>query len=45
MDIIKWSPFQELDSKERQMRRAFERAGFAPSSFPPQTSTRPGTSS
>ena len=26
MDIIKWSPFQELDSKERQIRRVFERS-------------------
>ena len=34
MEIIKWSPFQELDSKERQMRRAFERAGFAPALVP-----------
>ena len=30
MEVIRRSPFQELDSKERQMRRAFERAGFAP---------------
>jgi HSP20 family protein len=30
MDIIRWSPFQEFDSMERQMRRALERAGFAP---------------
>lgn len=28
--MLKWSPFQELDSMERRMRRMFEGAGFAP---------------
>jgi HSP20 family protein len=32
--IVKWSPFQELDSMERRMRRIFEDAGFAPT-LPP----------
>jgi HSP20 family protein len=28
--MLKWSPFHELDSMERQLRRAFEGIGFAP---------------
>ncbi len=28
--MLKWSPFQELDSMERRMRRMFEDVGFAP---------------
>lgn len=28
--MVRWSPFQELDSMERRMRRAFEGVGFAP---------------
>jgi HSP20 family protein len=28
--MLKWSPFQELDSMERRMRRMFEEIGFAP---------------
>ena len=34
MAIMKWSPFQELDSMERQLRRAFEQVGFAPTLLP-----------
>lgn|SRR5512133_279844 len=32
--MVKWSPFQELDSMERRMRRMFEEIGFAPT-LPP----------
>jgi HSP20 family protein len=32
--IVKWSPFQELDSVERRMRRMFEEVGFAPTLLP-----------
>jgi HSP20 family protein len=32
--IVKWSPFQELDSMERRMRRMFEEVGVAPT-LPP----------
>ena len=32
--MLKWSPFQELDSMERRMRRMFEGVGFAPT-LPP----------
>jgi HSP20 family protein len=32
--IVKWSPFQELDSMERRMRRLFEDIGMAPT-LPP----------
>ncbi len=28
--MLKWSPFEELDSMERRMRRVFEGIGFAP---------------
>ena len=28
--LIKWSPFTEIDSMERRMRRAFEEVGLAP---------------
>ena len=30
MAIVKWTPFTELDSMERRMRRLFEEIGFAP---------------
>jgi HSP20 family protein len=30
----KWSPFQDLDSMERRMRRMFEEIGFAPTLLP-----------
>ena len=32
--IVKWTPFQELDSMERRMRRMFEEIGFAPTLLP-----------
>jgi HSP20 family protein len=32
--VLKWAPFQELDSMERRMRRAFEEFGFAPALLP-----------
>jgi HSP20 family protein len=32
--MTKWSPFHELDSMERQMRRVFEGIGFAPVLLP-----------
>lgn len=32
--IVKWSPFHELDSMERRMRRMLEETGFAPT-LPP----------
>jgi len=28
MAIVRWSPFQELDSMERRMRRLFEQGGL-----------------
>jgi HSP20 family protein len=34
MPVVKWTPFQELDSIERRMRRAFEESGFAPTLLP-----------
>jgi HSP20 family protein len=34
MAIMKRSPFQELDSMERQIRRVFEQVGFAPTLLP-----------
>jgi HSP20 family protein len=34
MAIVRWAPFQELDSIERRMRRAFEEFGFAPAFVP-----------
>lgn len=30
MAVVKWTPFTELDSMERRMRRIFEEIGFAP---------------
>ena len=30
MTIVRWTPFMELDSMERRMRRWFEEFGFAP---------------
>ena len=32
--MLKWSPFEELDSMERRMRRMFEGVGFAPVLLP-----------
>jgi HSP20 family protein len=34
MAIVKWTPFMELDSMERRMRRLFEEIGFAPALAP-----------
>lgn len=34
MTIVKWTPFAELDSMERRMRRIFEEIGFAPGVTP-----------
>jgi HSP20 family protein len=34
MPIVKWTPFTELDSMERRMRRLFEEVGFAPALLP-----------
>jgi HSP20 family protein len=34
MTIVKWTPFTELDSMERRMRRIFEEIGFAPTLAP-----------
>ena len=34
MTIVKWTPFTELDSMERRMRRLFEEIGFAPALAP-----------
>ena len=34
MTIVKWTPFMELDSMERRMRRLFEEIGFAPALAP-----------
>jgi HSP20 family protein len=34
MTIVKWTPFMELDSMERRMRRLFEEIGFAPGLAP-----------
>ncbi len=35
MAIAKWTPWQELDSMERRMRRFFDDAGFVPGFLPP----------
>jgi HSP20 family protein len=32
--IVRWTPFQELDSMERRMRRLLEDVGFAPALLP-----------
>jgi HSP20 family protein len=32
--IVRWTPFQELDSIERRMRRMFEEIGVAPTLLP-----------
>jgi HSP20 family protein len=32
--VVKWSPFRELDSMERRMRRMFEELGVAPALVP-----------
>ncbi len=34
MTIVRWTPFTELDSMERRMRRVFEEIGFAPGLAP-----------
>jgi HSP20 family protein len=34
MAIVRWTPFTELDSMERRMRRIFEEIGFAPGLAP-----------
>ena len=34
MTIVRWTPFTELDSMERRMRRLFEEIGFAPGLAP-----------
>jgi HSP20 family protein len=34
MAIVRWTPFTELDSMERRMRRVFEEIGFAPGLAP-----------
>jgi HSP20 family protein len=34
MTIVKWTPFTELDSMERRMRRLFEEIGVAPGVAP-----------
>lgn len=34
MAIARWTPFQELDSLERRVRRVLEDAGFAPALVP-----------
>jgi HSP20 family protein len=34
MTIVKWTPFMELDSMERRMRRWFEEFGFVPALAP-----------
>ncbi len=34
MAIVKWTPFMELDSMERRMRRLFEEIGFVPTLAP-----------
>ena len=34
MTIVRWTPFTELDSMERRMRRALEEIGFAPGLAP-----------
>jgi HSP20 family protein len=36
MTIVRWTPFMELDSMERRMRRLFEEIGIAPG-LPPAT--------
>lgn len=34
MDVIRWTPFRELDAMERRMRRFFDETGFAPALLP-----------
>jgi HSP20 family protein len=34
MAVVRWTPFTELDSMERRMRRLFEEIGFAPGLAP-----------
>ncbi len=34
MEVIRWTPFRELDAMERRMRRFFEDTGFAPALLP-----------
>jgi HSP20 family protein len=34
MQLVRWSPFPELDAMERRMRRFFDQVGAAPASVP-----------
>ncbi|HEX4929326.1 MAG TPA: Hsp20/alpha crystallin family protein [Gaiellaceae bacterium] len=34
MQLVRWSPFQELDAMERRMRRVFDEAGITPAPLP-----------
>ena len=34
MQLIRWTPFQELDTLERRMRRVFDEAGITPAPLP-----------
>lgn len=34
MEIVKWTPFRELEAMERRMRRLFDEAGFATALLP-----------
>jgi HSP20 family protein len=34
MQLTRWSPFQELDTLERRMRRVFDEAGITPAPLP-----------
>ena len=34
MDVVRWSPFRELEAMERRMRRAFEDVGLTAATMP-----------
>jgi HSP20 family protein len=34
MQLVRWTPFQELDAMERRMRRFFDEVGIAPAPLP-----------
>ena len=34
MQLVRWNPFQELDTMERRMRRLFDEAGIVPAPLP-----------
>ena len=34
MQLVRWSPFAELDAMERRMRRVFDEAGITPAPLP-----------